>query len=59
MSLSWPTDYIGWQLQSNSVGLDYTEAWFTVSGSALTNEITITPDANQTNVFYRMFFQQP
>ena len=43
MTFSWPTDHIGWQLQSNSVGLLATNAWFPVSGSALTNQITITP----------------
>jgi len=59
MTLSWPTDHAGWQLQSNSVGLQAAGAWFPVSGSTLTNQITITPDANKTSVFYRMVFQQP
>ncbi|HWX22433.1 MAG TPA: hypothetical protein VN578_21235, partial [Candidatus Binatia bacterium] len=59
MTLSWPADHTGWQLQSNSVGLQATGAWFPVSGSALTNQITIPPGANQSNVFYRLFFQQP
>jgi len=59
MTLSWPADHTGWQLQSNSVGLQATGAWFPVSGSTLTNQITISPDANKTSVFYRMVFQQP
>ena len=59
MTLSWPVDHTGWQLQSNSVGLTATSAWYTVSGSTLTNQITITPSAESSNVFYRMFFQQP
>jgi hypothetical protein len=59
LTLSWPADHTGWQIQSNSVGLMATSAWFTVSGSTLTNQITITPAASQSNVFYRMFFQQP
>jgi hypothetical protein len=59
ITLSWPTDHTGWQLQSNSVGLAATNAWYTVSGSTLTNTITVTPSAAQTNVFYRMFYQQP
>ncbi len=59
ITLSWPIDHTGWQLQSNSVGLQATNAWFPVSGSTLTNQLTITPDANQTNVFYRLFLQQP
>ena len=59
MTLTWPLDHIGWQLQSNSVGLVATDGWFTVPGSTATNQIMVTPDTSQTNVFYRMFFQQP
>jgi hypothetical protein len=59
ITFSWPTDHTGWQLQSNSVGLTATDAWYTVNGSTLTNQITITPSASETNVFYRMFYQQP
>jgi len=59
ITLSWPADHTGWQLQSNSVGLQTTNAWFTVSGSTLTNQITITPSANPTSVFYRLLLQEP
>jgi hypothetical protein len=59
ITFSWPADHTGWQLQSNSVGLAATDAWYTVSGSTLTNKITVTPSAAQDNVFYRMFFQEP
>jgi hypothetical protein len=59
LTFSWPADHTGWQLQSNSVGLTATGAWYTVSGSTSTNQLTITPDASKTNVFYRMLFQQP
>jgi len=54
MTLSWPLDHTGWLLQSNSVGLLATNAWFPVAGSTATNLITVTPDTTQTNVFYRM-----
>jgi hypothetical protein len=57
ITLSWPADHTGWLLQSNSVGLTASGAWYTVPGSGSTNQVTITP--NQANVFYRMFFQQP
>lgn len=57
MLLSWPADHTGWQLQSNGVGLMATSAWFTVSGSATTNQIIISPDMTKTNVFYRMLYQ--
>jgi hypothetical protein len=54
LTLSWPSDHIGWQLQSNSVGLAATNAWVTVAGSTATNQVIITTSASQTNVFYRM-----
>ena len=57
ITLSWPADHIGWQLQSNSVGLTVTGAWFTVPGSTATDQMTITTDATKTNVFYRMLYQ--
>jgi len=59
ITFSWPTDHTGWQLQSNSVGLGATNAWYTVSGSTLTNTIIVSPSAGQTNVFYRMYYQAP
>jgi hypothetical protein len=57
VTLSWPLDHLGWQLQSNSIGLTATGAWFTVSGSTSTNTMVVTPDLTQTNIFYRMFYQ--
>jgi hypothetical protein len=57
IALTWPVDHIGWQLQSNSVGLAATGAWFTVAGSTTTNQMTTTPDMTQSNVFYRLFYQ--
>ena len=56
-TLSWPADHLGWGLQSNSVGLTSAGSWFTVPGSTATTQMTITPDATKTNVFYRMFYQ--
>ncbi|WP_150107266.1 Ig-like domain-containing protein [Pedosphaera parvula] len=59
LTFSWPVDHTGWQLQSNSVGLTATGSWYTVTGSTSTNQITITPDASKSSVFYRMIFPQP
>jgi hypothetical protein len=56
ITLSWPLDHVSWQLQSNSVGLTATGAWFTVAGSTATNQVILTPDATRTNVFYRMVY---
>ncbi len=54
LTLSWPADHIGWTLQSNSVGLANSGAWFDVPGSATTNQVNILFDPTQPNVFYRM-----
>jgi autotransporter-associated beta strand protein len=54
LTLSWPTNYIGWLLQSNAVDLSDTNDWFVVTGSATTNQEVITVNPAQTNVFYRM-----
>lgn len=54
--LSWPVDHTGWGLQSNSVGLTASNAWFSVAGSTTTNQVVITPNTTQTNVFFRMVY---
>lgn len=56
MSLSWPSNYIGCRLESNSVSLTATNSWFTVSGSALTNRILIPFDTSRANVFFRLSY---
>ena len=52
--LTWPAEYIGWQLQSNAVDVSLTNYWFLVPGSTNTNKVTITISPSLTNVFYRM-----
>jgi len=52
--MSWPTNYIGWLLQSNPLSLTSTGSWFAVPGSADTNRVQISIDPTKTNVFYRM-----
>jgi len=54
LNLSWPTNYIGWLLQSNPLSLASTGSWFLVPGSAGTNLVQITIDPTKPNVFYRM-----
>ncbi len=54
LNLSWPTNYIGWLLQSNSVDLANTNNWFTVPGSDTNSSESITLDPAKNNVFYRM-----
>ena len=55
MSLGWPTN-LGWILQSNSVSLTTTNAWFNypADGSVTVTNVTITVNPAKTNVFYRM-----
>lgn len=54
LTLSWPTNYLGWVLQSNSAGLEMGNEWFAVPGSTATNRFQMTINPGLTNVFYRM-----
>jgi hypothetical protein len=56
LTLSWPANYIGSRLETNAVGLTATNAWFTLSGSALTNQLSIPLNASGTNVFFRLIY---
>jgi autotransporter-associated beta strand protein len=53
LSLGWPTNYIGWLLESNSTGLA-SPNWFPVPGSGETNRMQIAIQPGQGNVFYRL-----
>lgn len=53
LTLSWPTNYTGWLLQSNTTGLLNTN-WFTMPGSGNTNSVQITIQPGLSNVFYRL-----
>ena len=54
LDLEWPSNYVGWLLQSNDLSLTTTNGWFTVPGSSSTNHVPIAIDPTRTNVFYRM-----
>ncbi len=58
LTLSWPTDHVGWRLQTQTndflTGLGTN--WLDVSGSTLTNQMNFIMDAALGNVFYRMIF---
>jgi hypothetical protein len=61
LTLTWPTDHIGWRLlaQTNSlsVGLNSnTNDWFTVPGSTSVHTENFTVDPNQGTVFYRLVY---
>ena len=55
LNLAWPTN-LGWILQSNSVSLTTTGAWFNypADGSVSVTNVTITVNPAKTNVFFRM-----
>lgn len=55
LSLAWPTNK-GWILQSNSVSLTTTGAWFNypADGSVGVTNVTVTVNPAKTNVFFRM-----
>jgi hypothetical protein len=51
--LRWPTNYAGWLLESNSIGVA-SPNWFPVPGSGNMNRVQMTIQTGQNNVFYRL-----
>jgi autotransporter-associated beta strand protein len=56
LTLSWPSDHLGWRLETNSVNISDTNFWFTLPGSDLTNQVSLTIDPASSNVFFRLTF---
>ncbi len=56
LHLTWPSEYTGWLLQSNSVSVDNPNAWFNVPGSEATNQLFLEIDQTEASIFYRMRF---
>jgi hypothetical protein len=54
--MSWPTDYVGCRLESNSVSPTATGQWFTVPASASTNQMAIPANPSISNVFFRLVY---
>jgi hypothetical protein len=56
LTLSWPSDHTGWtlQAQTNSRSIGLSGAWFDVSGSATTNQMTMPVNPASPTVFYRL-----
>lgn len=54
INLAWPSRYLGWTLQSNSAGLQDSNAWTTVPGSTATNRISVSIDQIKSDVFFRL-----
>lgn len=58
LSLSWPTSHIGWRLeaQTNSLATGLGPGWFTVTGSAATNQVQLPLAPAVGSVFYRLAY---
>lgn len=58
LAVSWPTDRIGWRLeaQTNRSGLGLGSDWFTVPGSASTNQIALPIDPANGSVWLRLSY---
>jgi hypothetical protein len=56
LTLSWPPDHIGWQLQvqTNDLSTGISTNWFTVTGSENATNAVITVDPTAPSVFYRL-----
>jgi hypothetical protein len=54
LTLTWPSGYTGYLLQSNSVGIMASNSWFDVPGSGAGNTYPVTLEPLRTNVFYRL-----
>jgi autotransporter-associated beta strand protein len=54
LHLSWPASHLGWYVQSNSVAVNNTGAWYNVPNSQNGTSLSIPSQAVQTNVYFRM-----
>ena len=53
LTLNWPADHTGWQLQAQTNGLNHTN-WFNVSGSTSVNQLIMPINPANAEVFYRL-----
>jgi autotransporter-associated beta strand protein len=58
LTLSWPSNYIGWRLQgqTNAAGAGLSTNWFDVPNATTTNQIITTIGKNSGSVFFRMIY---
>ena len=54
LHLSWPTDHLGWLVQSNSVNLAVLANWHDVPNSQNATSLTVTMNPADRQVFYRL-----
>jgi hypothetical protein len=58
LTLSWPTDHTGWQLQAqtNPASVGISTDWVNYNPSTATNEVTIPVNLTNGTVFYRLIY---
>lgn len=58
LQLTWPTDRTGWRLeaQTNQLAIGLDTNWFTVSGSAATNQMFVPLNLGVGSVFFRLVY---
>jgi hypothetical protein len=56
LTLSWPTDHIGWRLVSHTNPALPMATWSTVAGSTTVSTINITINTNNPQVYYRLVY---
>jgi hypothetical protein len=56
LTLSWPADHTGWELQAqtNALNVGLSTNWSVVAGSTATNQLMIPVNSANGSVFYRM-----
>ncbi|HUA65886.1 MAG TPA: LamG-like jellyroll fold domain-containing protein [Alphaproteobacteria bacterium] len=59
LTLSWPADHTGWQLQvqTNSLAVGISTNWVNVAGSTTTNQVIVPLNLTNGSVFYRLMYQ--
>jgi hypothetical protein len=55
LTLSWPSDHTGWQLQAETNTLS-SAVWVGVSGSSTTNQVTVPINLSNGSVYYRLAY---
>ncbi|MCS7338601.1 MAG: hypothetical protein NZ739_10255, partial [Verrucomicrobiae bacterium] len=56
LMVEWPSNYIGWRLETNAVSVVATNQWFTWVNSTTTNRVIINIDQTKTNVYFRLVY---
>ncbi len=58
LTLSWPSDHTGWQLQAqtNNLSVGLTTNWVNVTGTTGTNQVVIPLNLTNGSVFYRLVY---